>query len=159
MKTKHFDFSVNPGLPLVVALMLALFHFPASCTKKTSEDSLSTLSLTSLSKTLNGTIISGDLIKVGNEGFMLQYGKETKIFMIEKFQNLVSEIPENIKNAEIVYCQSGLIISDIEKNKIWLYTNNDQESHKKFEMIKSKLTGSFISSIIFGWTKINLPEV
>src|SRR5688500_11844717 len=103
MNTKHFAISVKRGLPLIIVLVLALFHLPTSCTKKTSEHSVSVPSLNSLSGTLNGTIISGNLINLENEGFMVQYGKETKIFIIEKIQTLSNEMPENTKNAHILY--------------------------------------------------------
>lgn len=159
MNTTHFSFSVKRGLPLIFMFVLALFHLCTSCTKKTSDAAVPTLPLSSLSEILNGTIISGNLISLGTEGFMVQYGRETKIFILEKIQNVSNEMPENIKNADILYCQYGLIISDTEKNKIWLYINNDEESHKKFETVKSKWKGSSNTSVISGLTRINLTEV
>lgn len=159
MNTTQFGFSVKHSLPLIVILVLALFYLPTSCTKKASEPAVPTSSLGRIAESLNGTMISGTLISLDDEGFMLQYKNESKIFILEKIANVRSETPEHIKNADIIYCQYGLIISDAEKNKIWIYINNDEESHKKFEMVKSKLTGSFRTSVIFGWTKINLTEI
>jgi hypothetical protein len=159
MNTQHFGFSVKRVLPLIFLPVLALFYVCTSCTKKTSDDAVHTPPLSSLSEILNGTVISGNLISVQNEGFMVQYGKETKIFILEKLQNHTNEVPEDIKDADVLYCQYGLVISDSKKNQIWVYINNDEESHKKFETVKSRWKGSFRTSVISGSTRINLTEV
>jgi hypothetical protein len=79
--------------------------------------------------------------------------------MLEKIHDSYNEMPENLKNADVLYCQYGVIISDTEKNKIWVYINNDEESHKKFEKVKSKWKGSSRTSVISGFTRVNLTEV
>jgi len=155
MKTKHFAFIVKPGLPLIAMTMLVLLHLHTSCTKKTTEHPVS-VPFSQMAEILNGEIISGYLICESSEGFMVQTKEARKIFILEKIENHAIETPQNIQNADVLYCQYGLIISDTEKNKIWLYIKNDEESRKKFEMVKSRLNSNSRTSDISGWTRINL---
>jgi hypothetical protein len=50
----------------------------------------------------------------------------------------------------------GFIIRDTHENKIWTYVNQDEESRREFESVRSHIKETPISSAITGYVRINL---
>ena len=142
-------------ITVLVAVML-LF----SCKK----DSIETVSvkndMVEAAKVLDGTVLSGNVTTESNENeIALNYNNGNKFILIEKVQGTEPIRINSIQSAEVITSKYGVILKDLLTNKIFLLTNNDSESLKMFEGVKSLFGKNLQSAIVFGVTVVNAEKV
>lgn len=115
---------------------------------KTPGESMDEIALILDGKTLSGSVES---ISAGNE-LALNYDNGRQFILIAKMPGVLDVDANSSQSAELITSKYGVVIKDLNTKKIWLFANNDEESILKFEEIKSRLTGSYQSTVVFGTT-------
>ena len=139
----------------IVTVFLASGLFFA-CKKDVKEAVFLKNNLDEIAGTLNGNKISGSLAGSNDENLLvLNYNKGSQFILIDKLPGSQNINLNSIQSAELVTSRYGIVIKDVSNNKILLLVNNDEESIKKFETIKSLLADSYESSRVFGITIVN----
>lgn len=159
MTTKNSKLSgsiIFPGMITVLVAAMLLF----SCKK----DSVETISvkndMVEAAKVLDGTVLSGNVTTESNENeIALNYNDGNKFILIEKIQGTEPISINSIKSAEVITSKYGVILKDLSNNKIFLLTNNDSESRKMFEEVKSLFGKNLQSATVFGVTIVNAEKV
>ena len=111
-------------------------------------------------KVLDGTVLSGNVTTESNENeIALNYNNGNKFILIEKIQGTERISINSIQSAEVITSKYGVILKDLSNNKIFLLTNNDSESLKMFEQVKSLFGKNLQSATVFGVTIVNAEKV
>jgi hypothetical protein len=147
---------IFPGMITVLVAVMLLF----SC-KKGSVESVSVKNdMAEAAKVLGGTVLSGNVTTESNENeIALNYNNGNKFIFIEKIQGKEPISINGIQSAEVITSKYGVILKDLSNNKIFLLTNNDSESLKMFEEVKSLFGKNLQSTTVFGVTIVNAEKV
>jgi hypothetical protein len=98
-----------------------------------------------------GTLMSAD----NDESLALSYNNGEQYIMIDKLPGLADiELP-SLFSAELITSSYGIVIRDASDNRIWLLANNDDESLRKFEAVRTLLKEDLKSLRVFGTTLVN----
>lgn len=155
MTTKNSKLWGSIILPGMITVLIAAV-FLLSC-KKSSVETVSVKDdMAKAAKVLDGTILSGNIATESDENqIALNYNNGNKFILIEKIQNAEPISINGIQSAEVITSKYGVILKDLSNNKIFLLTNNDSESLKMFEEVKSLFDKTSQSAIVFGVTIVN----
>ncbi len=142
-------------ITVLVAVML-LF----SCKKGSVETASVKNDMVEAAKVLDGTVLSGHVTTESNENeIALNYNNGNKFILIEKIQGTEPISINSIQSAEVITSKYGVILKDLSNNKIFLLTNNDSESIKMFEEVKSLFGKNLQSATVFGVTIVNAEKI
>jgi hypothetical protein len=138
------------GIPLCGILLAACL----SCRKQAAAPASS--SLDAITDVLNGHRVNGSLT-TEEEGtaFLLDYNRGVSYILIDKLDKTHLNLTPSA-SAQIITSTYGLVIKDLASNRIWLLANNDPESLKRFETVKTLLQGGYTSTLIYGTTVVNI---
>ena len=146
-----------PGKKLVFWLMMIMGTVLFSSCKK---DSVKTASpknvMAEAARAIDGEIFIVNLTSENSQNaLVINCGNSNKIIRVEKLPN--SDYPDirEMKSAEVIISNYGIILKDLISNKTCLFINNDAESITKFRSVQSLFTGDVQSAIIFGTTVVN----
>ncbi|MEP6726664.1 MAG: hypothetical protein ABJC98_12670 [Bacteroidota bacterium] len=155
MKTKQMTPTGVPGM-VCLALMLAVIFPPFISCKKNNTAPAPPLSLQTMADKLQGEILNGSLSTESDEdGIALWCNDGKTLIGMEKILTLKFTDPGNIRHARVVYSNYGIIIRDMDSNKLWYYIQNDDKSKKQFEELHHPGESPVISRIA-GTIKLNL---
>jgi hypothetical protein len=159
MTTKNSKLSgsiIFPGMITVLVAVMLLF----SCKKGSVETVPVKNDMVEAAKLLDGTVLSGNVTTESNENeIALNYNNGNKVIFIEKIQGAEPFSINSLESAEVITSKYGVILKDLSNNKIFLLTNNDSESLKMFEEVKSLFGKSLQSATVFGVTIVNAEKV
>lgn len=159
MTTKNSKLSgsiIFPGMITVLVAVMLLF----SCKKGSVETVSVKNDMVEAAKVLDGTVLSGNVTTESNENeIALNYNNGNKFILIEKIQGTEPISINSIQSAEVITSKYGVILKDLSNNKIFLLTNNDSESLKMFEEVKSLFGKNLQSATVFGVTIVNAEKV
>ena len=159
MTTKNSKLSgsiIFPGMITVLVAVMLLF----SCKKGSVEPVSVKNDMVEAAKVLDGTVLSGNVTTESNENeIALNYNNGNKFILIEKIQGTERISINSIQSAEVITSKYGVILKDLSNNKIFLLTNNDSESLKMFEQVKSLFGKNLQSATVFGVTIVNAEKV
>lgn len=129
-----------------------------SCRKGSVETVSIKNNMAEAAKVLDAKIISGNIKAESNENEIgLNYNNGNKFILIEKIPGTAISM-NSIQSAEVITSKYGIILKDIVTNKIILLTNNDPESIKMFEEVKTLFDTNIESAIVFGTTVIKTEK-
>ena len=138
---------------VIIFLASGLFF---SCKKIASVLTPSGDNMDEIAKILNGKRISGSLMSRNDENvWAINYNNGVQFFLIDKLPGAQNFNFNSTQSAQIIISIYGVLIKDVNNNKIFLFINNEKESLKKFEVIKSTLNTNYESTSIFGTTIVN----
>jgi hypothetical protein len=142
-----------PGM-VCLALMLAVIFLPfISCKKNNAAPAVS---LQTMADKLQGEIFNGSIsTESDEEGLALWCNNGMTLIGVAKIVKQHFTDPGNIKHAQVVYSNYGIIIRDTDTNLLWYYIQNDEESQKRFESLQSPGENPVISGIA-GTIKLHL---
>ena len=147
---------IFPGMIIVLVAVMLLF----SCKKGSVETVSVKNNMVEAVKVLDGTVLSGNITTESNENaIVLNYNNGNKFILIEKIQGTEPISINSIQSAEVITSKYGVILKDLSNNKIFLLTNNDSESLKMFEEVKSLFGKNLQSATVFGVTIVNAEKV
>ena len=147
---------IFPGMITVLVAVMLLF----SCKKGSVEPVSVKNDMVEAAKVLDGTVLSGNVTTESNENeIALNYNNGNKFILIEKIQGTERISINSIQSAEVITSKYGVILKDLSNNKIFLLTNNDSESLKMFEQVKSLFGKNLQSATVFGVTIVNAEKV
>ena len=159
MTTKNSKLSgsmIFPGMITVLVAVMLLF----SCKKGAVEPVTVKNDMVEAAKVLDGTVLSGNVTTASNENeIALNYNNGNKFILIEKLPGTEPISINSIQSAEVITSKYGVILKDLSNNKIFLLTNNDSESLKMFEEVKSLFGKNLQSATVFGVTIVNAEKV
>ena len=159
MTTKNSKLSgsmIFPGMITVLIAVMLLF----SCKKGTVESVTVKDDMVEAAKVLDGMILSGNVTTESNESeIALNCNNGNKFILIEKIQGAEPISINSIQSAEVITSKYGVILKDLSNNKIFLLTNNDAESLKMFEEVKSLFGKNLQCATVFGVTIVNAEKV
>ena len=159
MTTKNSKLSgsmIFPGMITVLISVMLLF----SCKKGTVESVTVKDDMVEAAKVLDGMILSGNVTTESNESeIALNCNNGNKFILIEKIQGAEPISINSIQSAEVITSKYGVILKDLSNNKIFLLTNNDAESLKMFEEVKSLFGKNLQCATVFGVTIVNAEKV
>ncbi len=159
MTTKNSKLSgsiIFPGMITVLVAVMLLF----SCKKGSVETVPVKNDMVEAAKVLDGTVLSGNVTTESNENeIALNYNNGNKFILIGKIQGTEPISINSIQSAEVITSKYGVILKDLSNNKIFLLTNNDSESLKMFEEVKSLFGKNLQSVTVFGVTIVNAEKV
>jgi hypothetical protein len=126
----------------------------SACRKNTSPVTVP-YDLKQTANSLKGEILTGTLTTEGDDdGLALWVNGEKVLIGMGKTSQGIAD-PGTIQHVEIVYSNFGVIVRDINTNKLWYYIQNDPESKSKFASLRD--TGlSPVTSVITETIKWNL---
>ena len=147
---------IFPGIITVLVAVMLLF----SCKKGSVETVSVKNDMAEAAKVLDGTVLSGNVTAESNESeIALNYNNGNKFILIEKIQGAEPISINRIQSAEVITSKYGVILKDLSNNKIFLLTNNDAESLKMFEEVKSLFGKNLQGATVFGVTIVNAEKV
>jgi hypothetical protein len=159
MKTRKFKLPRPVTLLDMAALFLVASLF-VSCKKHVSQATYSKGNIDEIAKILNGKNVSGPLKGSSNENeLVLNYNNGNQFILIEKLPGSQNMHINSTKFGEVITSNYGVVVKYVTNNTVLLLVNNDEESIKKFELIKSLLKENFESYIVFGTTIVNSEEL
>lgn len=126
----------------------------SACRKNTSPVTVP-YDLKQTANSLKGEILTGTLTTEGDDdGLALWVNGEKVLIGMGKTSQDIAD-PGTIQHVEIVYSNFGVVVRDINTNKLWYYIQNDAESKSKFASLRD--TGlSPVTSVITETIKWNL---
>jgi hypothetical protein len=135
MKTTQIGLKRLTGI-LCPLLIMAFLFLPGISCKKNSAVTASTASLEKAVKQLDGELINGSIsTESDDEGIALWCNnRKTLIGMAGLYSQALSN-PGKIEHAQVVYSNFGVIILDIDTNRLWYYIQNDPQSEQKFQSL------------------------
>jgi hypothetical protein len=143
----------NAGFTLALKGLLMLLPIlpAASCRKNDAQASKPYLNMQQIASKLDGTLLCGPLTSESDEeGLAIIYdnGKnEGKgLIAMEKIPSSLLAVPGRIEHAEIVCSSFGIIVRDIDQNKLWIYMQNDEKSRQKFQSLQLPQESPTVSS-------------
>jgi len=136
-----------PGM-VCLALMLAVMLLPFISCKKNDAAPPPAVSLQTMADKLQGEIFNGSIsTESDEEGLALWCNNGMTLIGVAKIVTQHFTDPGNIKHAQVVYSNYGIIIRDTDTNRLWYYIQNDEESQKRFESLPSSGENPVISGI------------
>ena len=152
MKTQHVKLHGRLLLPCTKIIILLML---LSCTKNTGDRFTAPADDHNLIGLIGGEKISGSLSSVGDEeGLVLLLNDYREIVVLQKIPGGSTISPVDMTHAEVICSDHGVIVRDVDYNKIWMYPNNDPVSIEKFETIKADMPAPTESSVVYGFTRI-----
>ncbi len=147
---------IFPGM--ITALIAAMLLF--SCKKSSLETVSVKNDMVEAAKVLGGTVLSGNVTTESNENeIAVNYNNGNKLILIEKIRGSEPITINSILSAQVIISTYGVILKDLSNNKIFFLTNNDSESMKMFEEVKSLFDRNLQSATVFGVTVVNAEKV
>lgn len=147
---------IFPGMIMVLVSVMLLF----SCKKGSVETVSVKNDMVEAAKVLDGTVLSGNVTTESNESeIALNYNNGSKFILIEKLQGTYPININSIQSAEVITSKYGIILKDLSNNKIFLLANNDSESLKMFEEVRSLFGRNLQNTTVFGVTIVNAEKV
>lgn len=147
---------IFPGMITALVAVMLLF----SCKKGSLETVSVKNDMVEAAKVLGGTVLSGNVTTESNENeIAVNYNNGNKLILIEKIQGSEPITINSILSAQVIISTYGVILKDLSNNKIFLLTNNDSESMKMFEEVKSLFDRNLQSATVFGVTVVNAEKV
>ena len=141
-----------PGIITVLVAVVLLF----SCKKDAVETVSIKNDMVSAAKILNGAVLSGTITSEMDENEVaLNYNNGNKFILISKIADAENININNMQSAEVITSMYGVILKDVSTDKVFLLSNNDLESIKKFASVQLLFDNNFQSVTIFGTTIIN----
>ena len=154
MKPKNSNLrkgALFPGMTAILIIVILIF----SC-KKSSVDSTVKDDMAEAARTWGGEMFSGTITTQGDEeGVVLDYNNGNKIICIENIKGTEPIRIADIRSAEIITSDYGVILKDVNNNKVFILTTNDPKSAKIAERVKSIFPGNPEAKAIFGVTIIH----
>jgi len=158
MTTKNSKLSGTAIFPGMITVLVVMLLF--SCKKGSVETVPVKNDMVEAAKVLDGTVLSGNVTTESNENeIALNCNNGNKCILIEKIQGTEPISINSIQSAEVITSKYGVILKDLSNNKIFLLTNNDSESLKMFEEVKSLFGKNLQSATVFGVTIVNAEKV
>src|SRR5215831_17290208 len=142
-------------LSFLLFIGLGAMVFLFSCKKDLVNRAYSKNDIAEATRVLAGELITGNITSESDKNELaLNYNNNNKIILIDKLTN--TECPDigDIKSAEVMISNYGIIIKDLSLNKTFLFMNNDEKSIEKFKSIQLLFTGKIQPVIVFGTTII-----
>ena len=159
MTTKNSKLLGSLIFPSIITVLVAVM-FLFSCKKGSVETVSVKNDMVDAAKVLDGTVLSGNVTTESNENeIALNYNNGNKFILIEKLPGTEPISINSIQSAEVITSKYGVILKDLSNNKIFLLTNNDSESLKMFEEVKSLFGKNLQSATVFGVTIVNAEKV
>ena len=147
MKTKKKTPTGVPGL-VCLALMLAVIFLPFTSCKKQNVTLVAPFNLQAMADKLEGEILNGAITAESDEDGLALWCNDGKTLIgLEKIPALHFTEPGNIMHAQVVYSNYGIIIRDLDNNKLWYYIQNDDNSQKQFKALQDAGEKPVISGI------------
>ena len=146
------------GVPAMVclAMMLAVIFMPSISCKKNNAPPVPSISLQSMADHLQGEILTGSVsTESDEEGLALWCNDGKTLIGVAKIVTQPFTEPGNIKHAQVVYSNYGIIIHDLDSKKLWYYIQNDDKSQKQFNTLDHAGEKPVISGIT-GTIKLHL---
>ena len=154
MKPKNSNFRKGilfPGMTAMLIIVILIF----SC-KKSSVDPTVKNDMSEAARAMDGKMFSGTITTQGDEeGIVLNYNNDNKIICIENIKGTEPIHIADIRSAEIITSDYGVILKDVNNNKVFILTTNDPKSAERAERVKSIFSGNFEAKEIFGVIIIN----
>ena len=145
---------ISPGIITILVALLLL----SSCKKGSVETVSVKNDMVEAAKILDGTVLSGNVTIESSED-EIAFNTGNKFILVGKIQSTEPISINSIQSAEVITSKYGVILKDLSNNKIFLLTNNDSESLKMFEEVKSFFGKNLQSAIVFGVTIVNAEKV
>lgn len=159
MKRKNSKFMGRIIFPCMITALVAVM-FLLSCKKGFVETTSVKNDMAEAAKVLNGKVLSGSVRSETNENeIALNYNNGNKYIFMEKIQDTEPISINSTYSAELITSKYGVVLKDLSNNKIFLLTNNDSESIKMFEAVKSIFAKDFQNVAIFGITVVNAEKL
>lgn len=147
MKTKQMTPRGVPGM-VCLALMLAAIFLPFISCKKQNATLVAPFNLQAMADKLQGELLNGSITTESDEDGLALWCNDGKILIgLEKIPAQQFTEPGNIRHAEVVYSNYGIIIRDLDNNKLWYYIQNDDNSQKQFRALQNTGDAPVISGI------------
>lgn len=154
---KHKKTKSWPKFILIASILIFLVStLFISCKKNIPGTASAGYNMDKAAKILGTKKISGSLesISIENE-LVLNYNKGNRFIFIDKLPGSSGINIAPISSADLIVSDYGVIIKDLNHDKIWLLVNNDEQSARKFEALRSDLIGNYPATKIFGITLVN----
>ena len=112
--------------------------------------------MASVSESLGGDLITGEVtVESDEDEIAINYNNGSKYILITKIpQTQISNI-NDIQSASIITSKYGIVLKDLNTDKVFFFVTNDSESIDEFKTVQSNFKSSFQSDKIFGTTVIN----
>ena len=141
-----------PGYLIITALWCMLAFF--SC-KKEDADNYSKKDSNEVAVSLEGTKLTGSITIVTEDNeSAIMFDNSDKLVIIGLAES-ESLRAGTINSAELIVSKYGVMVKDVAKNEVWLLANNDEESKRKFEYVRTLLPNAKYSSTVFNIMEIN----
>jgi hypothetical protein len=112
--------------------------------------------LKNAAKAIQGNMLTGSILVTSTDKeVVLSFNNGKKFLLIQKLAKEDIQEMNDIPLAAVIISAYGIIIKDINTNKLFILPNNDPESMKRCEAAKSLLRTHIRSVPIFGTTLIN----
>jgi len=112
--------------------------------------------MASVSESLGGDLITGEVtVESDEDEIAINYNNGSKYILITKTpQTQIANI-NDIQSASIITSKYGIVLKDLNTDKVFFFVTNDSESIDEFKTVQSNFKSSFQSDKIFGTTVIN----
>ena len=159
MTTKNSKLSGSIIFSGMITVLVAVMLL-SSCKKGAVETVSVKSDMVEAAKVLEGTVLSGNVKAESNESeIALNYNNGNKFILIDKIQGTEPISINSIQSDQVITSKYGVILKDLSNNKILMLTNNDSESLKMFEEVKSLFSKNLQSTTVFGVTIVNAEKV
>ena len=146
------------SLQLFIAVVAMVFLF--SCKKGLVNRGYSKNDIAEAAGVLDGELMTGNIISKSDKNELaVNYNGNNKIILIDKLTNTECGDIGDIKSAEVMISNYGIIIKDLSVNKTFLFINNDEKSIDKFKAVQLLFRGNLQPVIVFGTTIISSERV
>ncbi len=117
-------------------LLTAFLFLPAISCRKNNATPASAASLQEAADKLDGEIINGSIsTESDDEGIALWCNNGKTLIGMAGIPSRAFINPGKIEHAQVVYSNFGIIIRDMDTNRIWYYIQNDPQSQQRFQSL------------------------
>lgn len=147
MKTKHS----------IIAILVLAGMFSFACKKTAADLPAVTSEMASAASILEAPVRPGAITQESDsEGIVLDLNQGKTFIILMKLPGSKEISLPNLSSAQVITGQDGVVVKDLHSGKIFLFPNNDTESLRKFESVRSYFkNGDSETVTILGSTVVN----
>lgn len=152
--------SPGKGILLGMAVLFLAGAVVFSCRKNVASETqvARKTQMDEIARLLNGDLRSGSLAGADDENELaLDYNNGGQFILVDKLPGAKNIRFRPGSSVELITSRYGIVIRDLGNNKLLLLANNDEESIRRFDAVRSLLQDGYESVMIFGTTLVN-PE-